>query len=290
MCLQKQQEHQQAMRQTVQKKDSRPVKKTLHNNHDGFVVLALQATKSDVISSTTFFVPPISPSKVNAMCPGILPPILELASGSKLLDDITVEDCSEDEALVEALMEEEHLDFSFYDDDCDGSLKSTPLCPPPANLTPPPTPSGGCPHITTIVVGNSLSSTPGNSAYRDLFSTSRPIASYLCEDLQHFVEVFLSSSPILHQKVVYESLPKFCNFYNVLGHTWLLCSKAAISTNNIASTQAMQAGKKRVFSKLGPQIHQHEQATPTSTQEQSQPLVVQVPPAASSNTPIVATR
>lgn len=106
------------------------------------------------------------------MCPGILPPILELASGSKLLDDITVEDCSEDEALVEALMEEEHLDFSFYDDDCDGSLKSTPLCPPPANLTPPPTPSGGCPHITTIVVGNSLSSTPGNSAYRDLFSTS----------------------------------------------------------------------------------------------------------------------
>jgi len=56
----------------------------------------------------------------------------------------------------------------------------------------------------------------------------------------------------------------------------------------MASTQAVQAGKGGVFSKLGPQIHQHEQVTPTGTQEQSQPLPVQVPPAASSNTPIVA--
>jgi hypothetical protein len=41
------------------------------------------------------------------VCPGVLPPIHELGSGSKLLDDVTVEECSEDEALVAALMEEE---------------------------------------------------------------------------------------------------------------------------------------------------------------------------------------
>ena len=112
----------------------------------------------------------------------------------------------------------------------------------------------------------------------------------LREDIQHSVEVSLLSSPVLHQKVVYETLPKFCNFCNVLGHTRLLCSKATSITNNVGSTQDVQAGKRGVFSRLGPQIHQHEQVTSTGSQEQSQPLPVQVPPAASSDTPIVATK
>jgi hypothetical protein len=89
-------------------------------DHDGSVVLALQATKSDVISSTSSSVlPHMSPSKVSVVCPGVLPPIPELGSGSKLLDDVTVEECSEDEALVATLMEEEKLDFSFSNDDYD---------------------------------------------------------------------------------------------------------------------------------------------------------------------------
>jgi len=112
----------------------------------------------------------------------------------------------------------------------------------------------------------------------------------LREDIQHSVEVSLLSGPILHQKVVYETLPKFCNFCNVLGHTRLLCSKATSITNNVGSTQDVQAGKRGVFSRLGPQIHQHEQVTSTGSQEQSQPLPNQVPPAASSDTPIVATK
>jgi len=111
------------------------------------------------------------------VCPGVLPPILELASGSNLLDDFTVEDCSEDKALVEALIEEEQLDFSFSDDNCDGPLKSTPLCPPLVDLTPPLALSRGRPHITTTVAGNSLSSAPSSSVWWDLFSTSRPTAS-----------------------------------------------------------------------------------------------------------------
>jgi len=43
----------------------------------------------------------------NAMCPDVLTPIPKVASGFNLLEDVTIEDCSEDEALVEALLEED---------------------------------------------------------------------------------------------------------------------------------------------------------------------------------------
>jgi hypothetical protein len=112
----------------------------------------------------------------------------------------------------------------------------------------------------------------------------------LREDLQHYVEVSLLSGRILHQKVVYETLPKLCNFCNVLGHTRLLCPKVAASTTTAANTLTVQAGKRSVFSCLGPQIHQHEMSTPTGTQEQSQPLPVQGTPEASSDTAIVITK
>jgi hypothetical protein len=62
-------------------------------------------------------------------------------------------------------------------------------------------------------------------------------------DLQQSVEVSLLSGPILHQKVVCETLPKFCNYCNVLGHTRLFCSKTVASTTTEANTSTMQAGK-----------------------------------------------
>jgi hypothetical protein len=74
----------------------------------------------------------------------------------------------------------------------------------------------------------------------------------LREDLQHSVEVSLPSGPILHQKVVYETLPKFYNYCNVLGHTRLLCPKAAASNTTEANTSTVQAGKGSVFSHQGP--------------------------------------
>jgi len=49
----------------------------------------------------------------------------------------------------------------------------------------------------------------------------------LLEELQHSVEISLPEGPTLYQKVVYETLPKYCNFCHVLGHTHLLCPKAA---------------------------------------------------------------
>jgi hypothetical protein len=85
---------------------------------------------------------PLSPSKFSPPCPDVLPTIPEISSGSKLVDTVTVEDCSEDEALVDALLEEEQLDFSFFDDDCyDGS----PLSSPPAAPALPLVNTGGSP-------------------------------------------------------------------------------------------------------------------------------------------------
>jgi len=52
----------------------------------------------------------------------------------------------------------------------------------------------------------------------------------LREELRHSIEVSLPSGPTLYQKVVYETLPKFCNFCHVLGQSHLLCPKAAAST------------------------------------------------------------
>uniref|UniRef100_A0A2K1XY33 DUF4283 domain-containing protein n=1 Tax=Populus trichocarpa TaxID=3694 RepID=A0A2K1XY33_POPTR len=78
----------------------------------------------------------------------------------------------------------------------------------------------------------------------------------LLGELRHSIEVSLLEGPTLHQKVVYETLPKFCNFCRVLGHSRLLCPKTATNTNKGPSSQpqaqAMQADKGSIFSRLGP--------------------------------------
>jgi hypothetical protein len=56
----------------------------------------------------------------------------------------------------------------------------------------------------------------------------------LLEELRHSVEISLPEGLTLHQKDVYETLPKYFNFCHVLGHTHLLSSKAAATTNNVA--------------------------------------------------------
>ena len=79
----------------------------------------------------------------------------------------------------------------------------------------------------------------------------------LLKELRHSVEITLFDGLTLHQKVVYKTLPKYCNFCHVLGHTRLLCSKAAASINTVPGpqppAQTVQAGKGTVFGRLGPQ-------------------------------------
>jgi len=65
----------------------------------------------------------------------------------------------------------------------------------------------------------------------------------LREDTPQSVVVSLPSGPVLQQKVVYESLPKFCNFCNALGHTRLLCSKAASSIKDGGYAQVNHESK-----------------------------------------------
>jgi len=58
---------------------------------------------------------------------------------------------------------------------------------------------------------------------------------HLLEELQHSVEVSLPDGITLHQKVIYETLSKYCNFCHVLGHSRLLCPKAAANANTVSN-------------------------------------------------------
>jgi len=78
----------------------------------------------------------------------------------------------------------------------------------------------------------------------------------LLEELRHNVKISLPEGSTLLQKIVYETLPKYCNFCHVLGHTRLLCSKAAATTSKVPCPQPQpQAGvdKGSAFGRLGPQ-------------------------------------
>ena len=110
----------------------------------------------------------------------------------------------------------------------------------------------------------------------------------LREDTQQSVVVSLPSGLVLQQKVVYESQPKFCNLCNAIGHTRLLCSKAASNIKDGGCAQVNHASKEGVFSRLGPHIQQHVQVPIKDSQEQSQPLTVQFPPIATSTSLVVA--
>ncbi|KAL9376450.1 hypothetical protein Peur_030570 [Populus x canadensis] len=144
--------------------------------------------------------------------------------------------------------------------------------------------SSGCRVSPTFTVaGNSLPS-PGNSNWRDLFPFNRSAASVLgkpiqcdqptstlsrmsyarvlveidlLEELRHSVEISLPEGPALHQSVVYDALPKYCNFCHVLGHSRLLCPKAAAAAQAIPChpplAPTIPADKGNALHRLGPQ-------------------------------------
>ncbi|KAL9400706.1 hypothetical protein Peur_004555 [Populus x canadensis] len=112
--------------------------------------------------------------------------------------------------------------------------------------------SSGCRVSPTFTVaGNSLPS-PGNSNWRDLFPSNRS-----AEELRYSVEISLPEGPALHQSVVYDALPKYCNFCHVLGHSRLLCPKAGAAAQAIPCHQPLgptiPADKGNVLNRLGPQ-------------------------------------
>ena len=116
------------------------------------MVLALTvvpATKPDVVPCAPD--PDPSPSPSSQPCEvglSALHPASELvvASGSKSLDEVLVEDCSI--ASDEEILDEDQLDFNFSDEECDDSPQALALLPvekvpspsplPPAEKIPPP--------------------------------------------------------------------------------------------------------------------------------------------------------
>ncbi|KAJ6874226.1 hypothetical protein NC651_032907 [Populus alba x Populus x berolinensis] len=108
----------------------------------------------------------------------------------------------------------------------------------------------------------------------------------LSEDTPQSIEISLPSGQVLHKKVVYESLPKFCNFCKAIGHTRLLYSKAATSIKSGDCAQTNQTSKGGVFSRLSMQIQKPAKVTTKEPQDQSQSLSVQTHMTAP-NSPIV---
>ncbi|KAJ6947515.1 hypothetical protein NC651_002028 [Populus alba x Populus x berolinensis] len=137
----------------------------------GYIILSLQAIKSDAIPCTSSSVPSsLSPTKISAPCPVVLPTIPKLCSDSKIIDTDIVEDCSEDEALEDALLKEEQLDFSFSDDD---SPLPSPVATPALSLV---TSRGSSPP-TSPKIGSSLTSDSGSRVWQNLFSSGQPTSS-----------------------------------------------------------------------------------------------------------------
>jgi len=194
------------------------------HDHDRSIVLAVQAPSAILSGSSSSVLPPLA----CAVGPALLPPIPEVTPVPNPLEVVIVDDCLEDadDDLVEALLDEEQLDYSFSDDDGEDLSTSPSLLPPTAGLTlpsalagrPPSSPEvvGGCAPPTIGVAGSSLASTPGNKVWKDFFSASTPPAP--CTKLQNFSLNHLTKSCAISPE---DFQPQF--------EVWNLCAVGYVS-------------------------------------------------------------
>ncbi|KAJ6880892.1 hypothetical protein NC652_034041 [Populus alba x Populus x berolinensis] len=83
----------------------------------------------------------------------------------------------------------------------------------------------------------------------------------LLSDLPYSIEVTLPNGSILHQQVVYETLPRFCKHCRKLGHITSSCTKSQPSNvpskprakESAAPDPNITKGRDTVFNRLGPQ-------------------------------------
>lgn len=143
------------------------------DDHDGSVVLALKVvhgSQSSVVlhesNSDPRPIPSSSTSGANPNNPH-LDHEMTFVSGSKFIEEVLVEDCSDEKDL-----EEEKLDFTFSEEECEGSPKYPSLLS--TKHVSPPCIDGQNLDITTTT-GKSLSPPPSSSKWRDLFSSNRNI-------------------------------------------------------------------------------------------------------------------
>jgi len=111
-----------------------------------------------------------------------------------------------------------------------------------------------------------IASVLGKPVQSDMLTSTMSRLSYarvlvevnLLSDLPYSVEVSLPNGSLLHQQVVYETLPRFCKHCKILGHLTSTCTK--FSPPIVPAQQQTPApdpaptGRDSVFHRLGPQV------------------------------------
>ncbi|KAJ6973805.1 hypothetical protein NC653_033972 [Populus alba x Populus x berolinensis] len=114
-----------------------------------------------------------------------------------------------------------------------------------------------------------IASVLGKPVQSDMLTSSMARLSYarvlvevnLLSDLPYSIEVTLPNGSILHQQVVYETLPRFCKHCRKLGHITSSCTKSQPSNvpskpranDSVAPVPNVTKGRDSVFNRLGPQ-------------------------------------
>ncbi|KAJ6914058.1 hypothetical protein NC651_016343 [Populus alba x Populus x berolinensis] len=207
-----------------------------YNNSYVLALYALEPILRNSASSPVLS--PVAPSLVCEKGLAATTPISEkalchLEAIPNPLEAVTVEDCPDDDPLVAALLDEEHLDFSLSEDD--GADMSSPVPPsssvPPCSTEGPPPSSSKVPagaHPSTITAaGATLASTPGSGALKALFSTSTPCAP--STRLQNFSLNHLSRSCALSPE---DFQPQF--------DVWNLCAIGYVAGKTQVSKLSME--------------------------------------------------
>ncbi|KAJ6911662.1 hypothetical protein NC652_022342 [Populus alba x Populus x berolinensis] len=215
------------------------------------------------------------------------------------LDGFIMEDCSDDEDL-----EEEQLDFSCFEEEYERSPPSSPTL---VTLEPPASPKedklsvlcGGhyllygrplilhpmskyfdfsCTEMTHVHVWIKFPNLALKcwtsrclSKLANRLSYTRVLVEVdLLTDLKSSINVTLPNGKPLIQRVIHETLPKFCKHCKVLGHSTRACSKGKKKGRTVekvgpASVATKEYVKGSVFSRLNPVVDPLVYASPTTT-------------------------
>ena len=197
---------------TVQRPHSNgPLVGTLEANHYNKEELD-EELEADVVSCPPCPAPPpLPPSSPNDVGSPQLASAMAVASGSKHLDVVLVEDCSDDEIL-----NEDQLDFNFTDEECEDSPQAPAMLPAPHLSSPPPLFPAEQPPLLPKKVMSSAPifcskefappsvtgkpiPAPSNNKWRDLFSSSKSTNPFT--KLQNFSLNHLSQTCVISQRI-----------------------------------------------------------------------------------------
>nr|TKR98208.1 hypothetical protein D5086_0000205680 [Populus alba] len=200
-----------------------------------------------------------------------------MANNSPPLDGFIVEDCSDD-----AELEEEQIDFTFSEEEDEGSSPSS-LAPVTLELPASLKGANFNPSNTVKAVPvwlkfsnlplkcwtprclSKLASVLGKPIQCDKLTSTKERLSYarvlmevdLLADLRSSINVTLPNGNPFIQKVIYETLPKFCKHCKVIAHSTEACFKGKEEATTIKKASSASVATKKnvkgsVFTRLSP--------------------------------------